>query len=67
MLKLNMASWDRIVRAVIGIVFFVLIFTGTTTGGLSIVLGIVGGIFLLTSLFGFCPLYALVKFSTLKS
>ena len=66
MLKLNMANWDRIARAVIAIVFFALIFLGTTTGVLSIVLGVLGAVFLLTSLFGYCPLYALVKFSTLK-
>jgi len=67
MFKLNMASWDRIVRAVVAVVFFILVATGVTTGWLSIVLGVLGAIFLLTSIFGFCPLYAVVKFSTLKS
>ena len=67
MFKLNMASWDRIVRAVVAVVFFILVATGVTTGWLSIVLGVLGAIFLLTSIFGFCPLYAVFKFGTLKS
>ena len=67
MFKLNMARWDRIARAVIAVVFFALYLTGTVSGALGIVLGVVGAIFLLTAVLGFCPLYALVKFSTIKS
>lgn len=67
MFKLNMASWDRIGRAVIALVFFALILTGTVSGALGIVLGVVGVILLLTAIVGFCPLYMLIKFSTLKS
>ena len=62
-----MATWDRIGRALIAIVFFALIIMGVTSGGLSIVLGVLGAVFLLTSIFGFCPLYAVFKFGTLKS
>ena len=67
MFKLNMARWDRIARAVVAVVFFALYLTGTVSGALGIVFGVVGAIFLLTAIVGFCPLYALVKFSTLKS
>lgn len=63
-MKKNMGSADRIIRIVAAIVFAVLYFTGTVTGTLGIVLIVLGGIFMLTSLVGFCPLYALFGIKT---
>lgn len=59
----NMASWDRIVRIVLAIVFLYLAYTN---GGTWWILGIVGIIFIITSVVGFCPLYKVVGFKTLK-
>ncbi len=59
-MKKNMGSPDRIIRIVAAIVFAVLYFTGTVTGTWGIVLLVLGGIFVLTSLVGFCPLYSIV-------
>ena len=53
-----MGSTDRIVRTVIAVVIAALYFTNTITGTLGIVLLVLAGVFLLTSLVSFCPLYA---------
>jgi hypothetical protein len=65
-MKKNMGSLDRIIRVILAIVFAILYFTGTVTGTLGIVLLVLGGIFLVTSLISFCPLYLPFKFSTKK-
>ncbi len=57
-MKKNMGSTDKIIRLLLAIVAAVLYFTGTVTGTLGIVLMVAAGIFLLTSLVSFCPLYA---------
>ncbi|HPG12118.1 MAG TPA: DUF2892 domain-containing protein [Chitinophagaceae bacterium] len=57
-MKKNMGNADRIIRVLIAAVFAYLYFSGTVTGTLGLVLVILGGIFVLTSLVGFCPLYA---------
>lgn len=65
MLK-NMGSVDRVVRVVLAVAVVILYFTGAISGTAAIILGILAGIFLLTSVVGFCPLYAPFKLSTLK-
>ena len=66
-MKNNMGSADRIIRAVIAVLFGVLIFTNAVSGVLAIVLGVIAVIFLVTSLIGFCPLYTIFGWSTKKS
>jgi hypothetical protein len=63
-MKANMGTADRIIRLVIVAIFATLYFTGTVTGILGIVLLALGGVFTLTSMISFCPLYTLVGFST---
>jgi hypothetical protein len=57
-MKKNMGSADRIIRIVVAIIIAVLYFTGVLTGTVGIVLLALAGIFVLTSLVSFCPLYA---------
>ena len=57
-MKKNMGSADRIIRAIIAIIVGVLYFTGTVSGTFGIVLLVLAGVFVLTSLISFCPLYA---------
>lgn len=64
-MKQNMGSIDRIFRAVLAIAVAVLYFTGVISGTVAIILGILAIVFLLTSVVGFCPLYAPFKLSTL--
>lgn len=65
-MKKNMGSADRIIRIVAAIVFAVLYFTGTVTGAFGIVLIVLGGIFVVTSLIGFCPLYTLIGINSCR-
>ena len=65
-MKKNMSNLDRILRIIIAIAVAILYFMGVLTGTWAIVLGIIAVIFLLTGLIGFCPLYTLFGFSTLK-
>lgn len=63
-MKKNMGTADRIIRVLLAAVFAYLYFGGVVTGTLGIVLVVLGGVFVLTSLISFCPLYTLVGFST---
>lgn len=63
-MKKNMGSTDRIIRLIIVVVLVALYFTETVTGTLGIVALVVAGIFALTSVVGFCPLYRIVGIST---
>jgi len=63
-MKKNMGTTDRAVRIILVAVFATLYFTGTVGGTLGMVLLILGGVFLLTSLVSFCPLYTLVGVRT---
>ncbi len=63
-MKKNMGTVDRIIRVLLAAVFAYLYFSGVVTGTLGIVLVVLGGVFVLTSLISFCPLYILVGFST---
>ena len=65
-MKRNMSNVDRLVRVLITAVLFYLYFSGVVSGALGVILVVLGAIFLVTSLIGFCPLYAPFKFSTLK-
>ena len=62
----NMGTVDRIIRAVFAVAVAALYFTGVISGTVAIILGILALVFLLTSIFGYCPLYAPFKFSTNK-
>ena len=66
-MKSNMGSVDKIVRIVIAIVLGVLYYQGIISGTLGIVLLVVAGVFVLTSLVSFCPLYGIFGLKTTKS
>lgn len=63
-MKKNMGNVDRVLRVVFAVLVVVLYFSGIIDGTLAIVLSVVGGIFLLTSFVGFCPIYAVVGLNT---
>lgn len=56
-MKKNMGTADRAIRAILGVIFLALYFTGTVSGGWGLVLLIVGVVFLLTSFASVCPAY----------
>jgi len=63
-MKKNMGNADRIIRVIIAVVIAALYFTNVISGTLGIVLLALAGIFVLTSLVSFCPLYAPFGLST---
>ncbi len=63
-MKLNMGSWDRIVRVLITLLVVILLITNVLKGALAVILGIIAVIFFVTSVFGFCPLYVIFGIST---
>jgi hypothetical protein len=65
-MKKNMGTIDRSIRILLAIVVIVLYLNGSITGVAAIILGILAFVFIVTSLIGFCPLYAACKISTIK-
>ncbi len=63
-MKKNMGSADRIIRLVIAAVLGFLFYNGTISGTLGIVAVVVAGVFALTSLVSFCPLYTALGINT---
>lgn len=66
-MKKNVGKTDRIIRVVLAIVFAGLYLTQTVQGTFGMVLLVLGGIFLATSLISFCPIYSLLGMSTCKT
>ncbi|MCB1975042.1 MAG: DUF2892 domain-containing protein [Burkholderiaceae bacterium] len=58
-MTLNVGSWDRVLRVLVGLVLIALAATGTV--GLW---GWIGVIPVATGLFGFCPAYSLLGIKT---
>jgi hypothetical protein len=56
-MKKNMGLTDRSVRILLAVLFSILYYTETVTGSWGIVLLVLAGVFLLTSVISFCPLY----------
>lgn len=63
-MKKNMGTADRIVRIILAAVVAILYFNNTISGTLGIVLMVLAGVFVLTSIVSFCPLYTLVGLNT---
>lgn len=59
-----MGTVDRLVRVLVAAVLAFLYYNGTLTGTLGIVALVVAGVFVLTSLISFCPLYTLLGLNT---
>lgn len=62
----NMGVADRVIRAIIAVLFAVLILLGTVKGAAAWVLGILALILLGTSIVGYCGLYKALGICTLK-
>ena len=59
-----MGNADRIIRVILAGLFAFLFFEGYITGTVGLILVILGAVFVLTSLIGFCPLYKLFGLNT---
>ena len=65
-MKRNMSDVDRFVRVIVAALFVYLYLSGIVTGGVGIALLVLAGVFTLTAIVAFCPLYAPFKFSTYR-
>jgi hypothetical protein len=65
-MKRNMSVVDRTIRVLIAAVVAVLYFTHVLSPMAGLILGILAVIFVVTSVVGFCPLYAIFGISTKK-
>lgn len=63
-MKKNMGSLDIGIRVTLAVIFAILYFTNIVTGTFGIILLVIGAVFILTSIFNFCPLYAPFGIST---
>jgi hypothetical protein len=60
-MQVNVGGLDKSIRIIIGLVLLALVFIGPKT-----LWGLVGLIPLATAIFGFCPLYAVLRVSTVR-
>lgn len=65
-MKKNMGILDRALRIVLALLIVGLYFAGLISGVSAIVLLVIGGVLVLTSFVGICPLYLPFGLSTLK-
>ena len=65
-MKKNMGNNDRIIRVIVAIIIAILYFANIISGTLAVVLLVFAGIFLLTSLVSFCPIYTMFGLSSCK-
>jgi hypothetical protein len=65
-MKPNMGSTDKIIRIAIAAVIALLFYLDVISGTLGLVLLIFAGVFVLTSLISYCPLYPVFKMDTSK-
>lgn len=63
-MKANIGSFDKVIRIILAIIFTLLYFTKLVDGTVGIVLLVLSGILLLTSMFSFCPLYTILGLKT---
>lgn len=63
-MKKNMGNTDRAIRVLLAVIIAALFFTNVISGTLALVLGILAGVFVLTSLVSFCPLYPIFGINT---
>jgi len=65
-MKKNMGAADRVIRFLIAVAFIVAWFAHLVTGTIGIVLLVIAGVFILTSLVSVCPLYSVLGIDTCK-
>jgi hypothetical protein len=66
-MKKNIGSTDKFIRLSIAAIIAILFFANVISGTTALVLGAIAVIFALTSLLNFCPLYLPLGISTCKT
>jgi len=63
-MRKNMGSSDRVIRVLVAAVIAFLYYNKTISGPVGIILLVFAGVFVLTSLVSFCPLYVPFRINT---
>lgn len=63
-MKKNIGKTDRLVRVLVAIAISGLVVGNILTGTLAIIMLVLAGVFLITSMLNFCPIYALFGINT---
>lgn len=66
-MKKNMGTIDSVIRILVAVAVIALYFAKVISGTTAIVLLVLAGVFVLTSLMSFCPLYLPFGISTCKT
>ena len=66
-MKKNMGTIDKTLRILAAVAFIILFFTHVLEGVLGIIVLVIAGMFIVTSIFGVCPLYTPFGIKTCKS
>ncbi|MBI3136743.1 MAG: DUF2892 domain-containing protein [Bacteroidetes bacterium] len=66
-MKKNVGTADRVIRFIIAAVLVGLFIGNIVTGTVGIILLVLAAVFVVTSIIGFCPLYALFGIKTCKT
>jgi hypothetical protein len=65
-MKANIGSLDKVIRIFLAIAIAMLYITKMVEGTVGLILLVVGGILLLTSIINFCPLYSILGLNSNK-
>ena len=60
----NMGVTDKTIRLIAAVALVILYFTGILEGTLGVIALVVAGVFVLTSLVSFCPIYPILGINT---
>ncbi|MCP4977210.1 MAG: DUF2892 domain-containing protein [Maribacter sp.] len=66
-MKKNMGGLDKVIRVLLAIVAGLLVYFEVVDGALAYILLSVTGIFVITSLVGFCPLYGIFGINSCRT
>ena len=66
-MKKNMGGLDKVIRVILALVAGLLVYFEVVEGALAYILLTIMGVFVITSLVGFCPLYGIFGISSCRT
>ena len=66
-MKKNMGGLDKVIRVILALVAGLLVYFEVVEGALAYILLTIMGVFVITSLVGFCPLYGIFGINSCRT
>ena len=66
-MKKNMGGLDKVIRVILALVAELLVYFEVVEGALAYILLTIMGVFVITSLVGFCPLYGIFGINSCRT